>query len=90
MKKTKNLKESAEDIKILNIGEKQYVYDSLTDAAKGLVNDLNIINDELKRQKTLVGITEIARGTVIKSLETELTNIEEFKPALEETETAEV
>lgn len=90
MKKTKNLKESAEDIKILNIGEKQYVYDSLTDAAKGLVNDLNIINEELKRQKTLVGITEIARGTVIKSLETELTNIEEFKPALEETETAEV
>lgn len=90
MKKTKNLKESAEDIKILNIGEKQYVYDSLTDVAKGLVNDLNIINDELKRQKTLVGITEIARGTVIKSLETELTNIEEFKPALEETETAEV
>lgn len=90
MKKTKNVKESAEDIKILNIGEKQYVYDSLTDAAKGLVNDLNIINEELKRQKTLVGITEIARGTVIKSLETELTNIEEFKPALEETETAEV
>lgn len=72
----------------ININDKFYNPDSLTEQAKSLLNDIRHVNNEMSRLSIQTGIATIARNTLIEQLTIEVSELEEV-PAPDQTDSQE-
>lgn len=72
-------------MKTIQIGEKHYNAETLTDTAQKLINDIQVIENETNRLQIQASINNIAKDTLIKALVEETSKLEEV-PAPKEIE----
>jgi hypothetical protein len=72
---TEEKKTAPDNKKIVTIDGAQYDYDSLTTEAKGLLNSIHLVDTEINRLQTLLGIARTARGAYAGALKAELDKV---------------
>lgn len=72
-------------MKTIQIGEKHYNAETLTETAQKLINDIQVIENETNRLQIQASINNIAKDTLIKALVEETSKLEEV-PAPKEIE----
>lgn len=64
---------------MIQIGEKYYKEDSITETGRSILNDITKVNQKLGEQQLLLNIIQLAKGKLIEELEKEIPNFEEVE-----------
>lgn len=67
------------ELKTINIGDKVYDADSITEQGVNIINDLQKVDQVLARQQLDVSITQLAKAKLMEALQAELPNFKEVE-----------
>lgn len=67
------------ELKTINIGDKVYEADSITEQGVNIINDLQRVDQVLARQQLEVSITQLAKAKLMEALQAELPNFKEVE-----------
>ena len=64
---------------VVDLGDKQYAFDSLSDQAKELVNGLQVADDQLQIAHDKLNVMMFARRSLLDQLAAELKDVEPIR-----------
>jgi hypothetical protein len=67
------------ELKTINIGDKVYEADSITEQGVNIINDLQRVDQVLARQQLEVSITQLAKAKLMEALQEEIPKFKEVQ-----------
>lgn len=72
------------ELKTINIGDKVYEADSITEQGVNIINDIQKVEQVLSRQQLEVSITQLAKAKLMEELQKELPKFKEVEAPAED------